>query len=182
MGNCWLAVNGGQRDGPHSEGVAGHGHRGAIPVVCMSVKYAVNWDGTEIAHEVGCDGIGSPFAVGDIAVGGNVEAHLVIALCEIGEAALGFVECVDPGHVGAVAMAKGGRVGLQPWIDLDNAGAVLSRACCGGWCRCCRRHCWSRCAEDSGYIYSGWLVVKNTDWGEGNWGQRGTQSEDNLPG
>lgn len=88
-------------------------------------------DGTEVAHEMGSDGIGCPFAVGDVAIGGNVEAHLFVAQGKVCEAALCLVESVDPALVGGVAVTKGVGVGLEPGIELDNARAVLGSRC---WC------------------------------------------------
>jgi len=52
------------------------------------------------------DGIGGPFAVGDVAVGGNLEAELGVAVCKGCEAALGFVDRVDPGREGAIAATE----------------------------------------------------------------------------
>jgi len=52
------------------------------------------------------DGIGGPFAVGNVAVGGNLEAQLGVAACKVCEAALGFVDGVDPGREGGIAVTK----------------------------------------------------------------------------
>jgi hypothetical protein len=95
-------------------------------------------DDTKVAHEMGSDGIGCPFAVGDVAIGSNVEAHLFVAQGKVCEAALCLVEGVDPALVGGVAVAEGIRVGLEPGIELDNTRAVLGS---GRWCGGSRRHC-----------------------------------------
>lgn len=62
VGDGRLAVLVRDRDLEDTEVVLGHGRRIAVPVV-------------EVANEVGPQGIGSPFAVYDIAIGLDIEAE-----------------------------------------------------------------------------------------------------------
>jgi hypothetical protein len=67
VGNRGLTVLSWHGDFEDTKVILGHGRRIAVPVI-------------EVANEVCSQGIGSPFAVYDVAVGLDIEAKLLVAL------------------------------------------------------------------------------------------------------
>lgn len=128
VGNGGLAVVGGHRHLKDAKVVLGHGRRVAVPIV-------------EVANQVCTQGVGSPFAVDDVAIGLDVEAKPLETLQaasvrrarrgrraayarELFQAALCVVNCLDPFlRLGEAALERVFE-GLEIAVELDDACAA----------------------------------------------------------
>lgn len=134
MGYRWLAIAGGDCDLPHAKLVLRHGGSIAVPVV-------------EIADEEGAQGIGSPFAVHDVAILLDVEAVLLEPLrqalavvftgrmehacpCELLHATLGVLDGLEPLLGFCVTAAQGRLERVEIGVEL---GDSCAQSACGTW-------------------------------------------------
>lgn len=76
--------------------------------------------GTEIADQVGSQSKWSPFAVGNVTICIDIETISFVPPAKFLQAALGFVNCLDPFLSLTVPAAKSIFERGEPWINLDN--------------------------------------------------------------
>src|SRR5437762_594150 len=90
-------------------------------------EYSQLRDCTEIAHEVSCCCIWSPFSIGNVSIWRNDKTHFLVALRKLCKSSFMLVESVNPSAESVVTMTKGVRERFKPWIDFDNTSPVLRR-------------------------------------------------------